>query len=52
MVFQDPFDSMNARMMVGQIIMEPLLLQGIGTSGERRQKAVALLERMGPDGGP
>ncbi|MEY2336355.1 ABC transporter ATP-binding protein [Acidithiobacillus ferrianus] len=49
MVFQDPFDSMNARMTVGQIIMEPLLLQGIGTSGERRQKAEALLERMGLD---
>ncbi|MDA8378953.1 MAG: ABC transporter ATP-binding protein [Planctomycetia bacterium] len=49
MVFQDPFDSMNARMTVGQIIMEPLLLQGIGTPGERRQKAEALLERMGLD---
>lgn len=47
MVFQDPFDSMNARMTVGQIIMEPLLLQGIGTPGERRRKAEALLERMG-----
>jgi len=49
MVFQDPFDSMNARMTVGQIIMEPLLLQGIGKPGERRQKAEALLERMGLD---
>ncbi|BBF64722.1 ABC transporter ATP-binding protein [Acidithiobacillus sp. 'AMD consortium'] len=49
MVFQDPFDSMNARMTVGQIIMEPLLLQGIGTPGERWQKAEALLERMGLD---
>ncbi|MDR7926559.1 ATP-binding cassette domain-containing protein [Acidithiobacillus thiooxidans] len=46
MVFQDPFDSMNARMTVGQIIMEPLLLQGIGTSGERRQKAEALLRPL------
>lgn len=49
MVFQDPFDSMNARMTVGQIIMEPLLLQRIGTSGERRKKAEVLLERMGLD---
>ncbi|OCB01373.1 ABC transporter ATP-binding protein [Acidithiobacillus ferrivorans] len=49
MVFQDPFDSMNARMTVGQIIMEPLLLQHIGRAGERRQKAEALLERMGLD---
>ncbi|MCK9188469.1 ABC transporter ATP-binding protein [Acidithiobacillus sp.] len=49
MVFQDPFDSMNARMTVGQIIMEPLLLQHIGRAGERRQKAEALLDRMGLD---
>ena len=49
MVFQDPFDSMNARMTVGQIIMEPLLLQHMGTSGERRRKAEVLLERMGLD---
>ena len=49
MVFQDPFDSMNARMTVGQILMEPLLLQHIGRAGERRQKAEALLERMGLD---
>ncbi len=51
MVFQDPFDSMNARMTVGQIIMEPLILQHIGRTGERREKAAALLERMGLDGG-
>ena len=49
MVFQDPFDSMNARMTVGQIIMEPLRLQGIGRAGERREKAAVLLERMGLD---
>ncbi|PKY11367.1 peptide ABC transporter ATP-binding protein [Acidithiobacillus marinus] len=49
MVFQDPFDSMNARMTVGQIIMEPLLLQRLGNSSTRRHKAEALLERMGLD---
>lgn len=49
MVFQDPFDSMNARMTVGQIIMEPLLLQRLGTTRSRRERAAMLLERMGLD---
>jgi oligopeptide/dipeptide ABC transporter ATP-binding protein len=49
MVFQDPFDSMNPRMTVGQIVMEPLLLQRIGNANSRRKLAEALLERMGLD---
>ena len=49
MVFQDPYDSMNPRMTVGQIIMEPLNLQHIGTARGRRKKAEDLLERMGLD---
>jgi len=47
MVFQDPFDSMNPRMTIGQIVMEPLKLQRIGTDAERRARVLGLLERMG-----
>lgn len=47
MVFQDPFDSMNPRMTIGQIVMEPLKLQRLGTEAERRTRALGLLERMG-----
>jgi oligopeptide/dipeptide ABC transporter ATP-binding protein len=47
MVFQDPFDSMNPRMTIGQIVMEPLKLQRIGTEAQRRERALDLLARMG-----
>ncbi len=49
MVFQDPFDSMNPRMTVGEIIAEPLRLQRIGSADERRTRSAELLERMGLD---
>jgi peptide/nickel transport system ATP-binding protein len=47
MVFQDPAESLNARHTVGQILEEPFVIQRIGTSGERRDRAAALLERVG-----
>ncbi len=47
MVFQDPFDSMNPRMTIGDIVMEPLVLQRLGSRAERRARAAALLDRMG-----
>ncbi|APZ44145.1 ABC transporter ATP-binding protein [Acidihalobacter ferrooxydans] len=49
MVFQDPFDSMNPRMTVGEIIAEPLRLQRIGSATERRARSAELLSRMGLD---
>ncbi|BDS05987.1 ABC transporter ATP-binding protein [Oceaniferula spumae] len=47
MVFQDPAESLNSRMSVGQIIAEPLEVQKIGTRATRRDMVDQLLERVG-----
>jgi peptide/nickel transport system ATP-binding protein len=47
-IFQDPYSSMNPRMMVGDIIEEGMLAQNIGASGAERQHRVdALLTQVG-----
>lgn len=47
-VFQDPYSSMNPRMMVRDIIHEGMLAQGIGeTQKERDQISIELLEQVG-----
>ncbi|MFC5133627.1 MULTISPECIES: ABC transporter ATP-binding protein [Haloferacaceae] len=46
-VFQDPFSSLNPRLTVGEIVREPLDIHDIGTKAERREKVVAMLERVG-----
>jgi len=46
LVFQDPFSSLNPRQRVGEIIEEPLAIQGV-SKGEREEKARDLLERVG-----
>ncbi len=47
MVFQDPAESLNSRLSVGQIIAEPLEVQGIGTRTTRREMVEQLLDRVG-----
>lgn len=47
MVFQDPAESLNSRLSVGQIIAEPLEVQGIGTRATRREAVERLLDRVG-----
>ena len=47
MIFQDPFESLNARHTVGTILEEPFLIHQIGTPKERRQEIDRLLERVG-----
>ncbi|MAA73400.1 MAG: ABC transporter ATP-binding protein [Salinisphaeraceae bacterium] len=48
MIFQDPFSSMNPRLMVGDIIAEGMQAQGLGGNAEkRRQRAAELLEQVG-----
>lgn len=43
MVFQDPFSSLNPRMTVGDIIAEPLLVNGVGTAASRLERVRELL---------
>jgi oligopeptide transport system ATP-binding protein len=47
MVFQDPYASLNPRKRVGQIVGEPLRLQGVARGGELRRQVQGLLERVG-----
>ena len=46
-IFQDPYASLNPRMSVGAIIMEPMIIHGVGNREERLQRAEELLERVG-----
>ncbi len=44
MVFQDPFSSLDPRMVVGDTIGEPLLLNGVSDATERRRRVRELLD--------
>lgn len=46
-VFQDPYSSLNPRRNIASIVALPLEVQGVGTSSERRIKAIDMLERVG-----
>src|SRR4051812_2001932 len=48
-VFQDPYASLNPRMRVGNIVGEPLVIHGIGTKTDRRDRVADLLARVGLD---
>jgi oligopeptide/dipeptide ABC transporter ATP-binding protein len=47
MVFQDPFESLDARQTVGDILEEPLIIHGIGSPSTRRKEVENLLSRVG-----
>jgi ABC-type glutathione transport system ATPase component len=47
MIFQDPYASLNPRKRVGQIVAEPLRLQGRASGTELRDEARRLLDRVG-----
>jgi oligopeptide transport system ATP-binding protein len=47
MIFQDPYASLNPRKRVGQIVGDPLKLQGVASGPELRKKVQELLERVG-----
>ena len=46
-VFQDPYSSLNPRKRVGDIVREGLDIHEIGTTTERRERTVELLEAVG-----
>ena len=48
MIFQDPISSLNPRRTVGDIVSEPLAIQGVGRD-ERRDKVEAALHVVGLD---
>ena len=49
-VFQNPYASLNPRFTVGQTLVEPLAVHGIGAhAAEREQRALALLRKVGLD---
>lgn len=47
MIFQDPYSSLNSRMTVRDILMEPLKIHGLLTPEERAKKMYDLLEIVG-----
>ena len=47
MIFQDPFESLNSRHTIGNIIEEPYIIHGIGTPVERKNHVKQLLHRVG-----
>ena len=47
MVFQDPYASLNPRMVAADMVAEPLVNYGIGTARHRSERARALLDRVG-----
>ena len=49
MIFQDPFSSLNPRRSAASIIEQPLVIHGIGTPKERRERVDALMEEVGLD---
>ncbi|EED36332.1 oligopeptide transport ATP-binding protein AppF [Luminiphilus syltensis NOR5-1B] len=47
MIFQDPMESLNSRHTVGEILEEPLLVQGLGKGPERAARVRELLNIVG-----
>ncbi|WP_416429753.1 ATP-binding cassette domain-containing protein [Paenarthrobacter nicotinovorans] len=45
-IFQDPYSSLNPALSVGDILSEPLIVQG-ATARDARRKVVGLLDRVG-----
>lgn len=49
-IFQNPYSSLNPRLTVGNMLMEPLMLHGVNDRRARQTRAVELLELVGLSG--
>jgi oligopeptide/dipeptide ABC transporter ATP-binding protein len=47
LVFQDPYSSLNPRQRAGEIVLTPLVLMGIGTRSEQKEKVNELFRLVG-----
>jgi oligopeptide/dipeptide ABC transporter ATP-binding protein len=47
MIFQDPAESLNARLTIGEILEEPFIIHNIGNVAERRARVRELLAQVG-----
>ncbi|WP_183845801.1 MULTISPECIES: ABC transporter ATP-binding protein [unclassified Rhizobium] len=47
MVFQDPYASLNPRLSIGSALVEPFIQHRLGSSSQARDKAAALMEKVG-----
>lgn len=48
-VFQDPYGSLNPRMTVGAAVREPIVVHGIATRKEAKERVAALFQEVGLD---
>jgi oligopeptide/dipeptide ABC transporter ATP-binding protein len=46
-VFQDPFGSLCPTMTIGETLMDPMAIHGLGSKASRRERAAALLDQVG-----
>jgi dipeptide transport system ATP-binding protein len=46
-VFQNPYGSLNPRQKIGDVLGEPLLINTDTPAGERRERAMAMLKKVG-----
>ncbi|MBE1556725.1 ABC transporter ATP-binding protein [Sporosarcina limicola] len=46
-IFQDPFASLNSKMSVGQLVEEPLIVQGKMSKEERKKRVIEIIEKVG-----
>jgi oligopeptide/dipeptide ABC transporter ATP-binding protein len=49
MIFQDPHSNLDSRMVIGDIITEPMKVLGVGNREEREARAKDLLDEVGLD---
>ncbi|OWT58968.1 peptide ABC transporter substrate-binding protein [Candidimonas nitroreducens] len=46
-VFQDPFASLDPRLVAGDLVAEPLVVHGMGNAQERKERVEELFQRVG-----